>query len=52
MSFDPKCYDLATMFLSDEPEIDTDGNRNFLAQRIQNEIECTIQEIRNAEITQ
>ena len=39
MSYDPKCYDLAKDFLSDEPEQDTESARNELAQIIQDAVE-------------
>jgi hypothetical protein len=38
MSYDPRCYDLAVLFLSDSPEKDTEANRDELAQHIQTEI--------------
>lgn len=44
MAFDPKCYDLAEHFLSDEePPIQSDENKRRLAQTIQNEIENWIE---------
>ena len=42
MSYDPRCYDLATLFLSDSPDLDTEANRAYLAQHIRDEIEGTI----------
>lgn len=41
MSFDPKCYELAASFLSDEPEtgLNTEACRCELAQMIQDTIE-------------
>jgi hypothetical protein len=46
MSYDIKCYKLAKAFLKDHPEKDTAFNAGFLAQRIQNEIEKTIEELK------
>lgn len=37
--FDAKCYDLATAFLADQPELDSEENREGLAQEIQDLIE-------------
>lgn len=37
--YDPKCYDLAKSFLSDEPTINNAANANRLAQEIQDTIE-------------
>lgn len=45
MAYDSRCYDLAALFLSDNPEKDTEANRKYLAQHIQEEIEGTIQYI-------
>ena len=39
MSFDPRCYDLAELFLSDEPAINTREKRDELAQIIQDAVE-------------
>lgn len=39
MSFDPRCYELAELFLSDEPAINTSEKRDELAQIIQDAIE-------------
>lgn len=39
MSYDSKCYDLAAAFLHDSPDINTEKNRNDLAQTIQTNIE-------------
>lgn len=39
MSYDQKCYDLAEAFLEDEPELNTEKNRDELAQAIQDVIE-------------
>lgn len=38
-SYDPKCYDLAEAFLSDEPTLNTSQNRDQLASDIQQAIE-------------
>ena len=43
MSFDSKCYDLAEHFLSDEPALQSERNRNRLAQAIQDAIEDWIE---------
>ena len=43
MSYDPRCYNLAVLFLSDSPEKDTEANRDKLAQHIQTEIEGWIE---------
>lgn len=45
MGYDPRCYDLAAIFLSDSPEKDTEANRDELAQHIQTEIEGWIEYI-------
>ena len=42
MTFDPKCYELAAAFLSDEPELDTEAARTTLAAEIQYCIESEI----------
>jgi len=39
ISYDQSSYDLAERFLEDEPELNTEENRNELAQLIQNTIE-------------
>lgn len=39
MSFDPRCYDLAELFLSGEPAINTPEKRDELAQILQDAIE-------------
>jgi len=41
-SFDPKCYELASAFLSDEPDLNTEAARTTLACEIQ---ECIEDEI-------
>lgn len=43
MSYDPAVYELTRLFLSDVPEKDTEQNRQWLAQHIQNEIEDWIE---------
>lgn len=45
MSYDSRCYDLAALFLSDNPEKNTEANRDELAQHIQTEIEDWIEYI-------
>ena len=45
MSYDTKCYELAALFLSDNPDFNTEAHRNYLAQHIQDEIEGTIKYI-------
>lgn len=45
MSYDPACYNLAVIFLSDSPEKDSEANRDELAQHIQTEIEGWIEYI-------
>jgi len=42
MSYDPRCFDLAEMFLSDNPTINTGNRKQELAQHIQDEIESWI----------
>jgi hypothetical protein len=42
-TYDTKCYELAEAFLSDEPEIDTEKNRDLLAKDIQQAIEDFIE---------
>lgn len=42
MSYDTKCYDLASAFLEDEQEV-TEQDRDRLAQHIQTEIEDWLQ---------
>lgn len=50
MAYDTKCYDIAEAFLSDEPSINTDVNRNALAQEVQTCIEDFISDkLRNSE---
>lgn len=39
MSYDQKCYDLAAIFLGDEPHLHTEGRVEELAQLIQTTIE-------------
>lgn len=43
MSYDPKCYDLAEMFLEDSPKLDNERNVHRLAQVIQDAIESEIE---------
>jgi hypothetical protein len=38
-TYDPKCYELAEEFLSDEPELNTEKHRDLLAKDIQQAIE-------------
>jgi hypothetical protein len=42
-TYDPACYDLAAVFLEDEPELDTEANRVRLAFEIQQCIEDELQ---------
>lgn len=44
MAFDPKCYDLASIFLGDEPHLLTEKRCSALAQIIQTAIEDFIRE--------
>lgn len=39
MSFDSRCYDLASVFCQGEPTLDNEAKRNELAQLIQTTIE-------------
>lgn len=39
MSFDEKCFDLAGLFLGDEPALFSERNKRRLAQAIQDTIE-------------
>lgn len=41
-TYDPMCYDLAVAFLADEPELDTEDNRDTIANSIQQCIEDEI----------
>lgn len=46
MGYDVKCYDLACDFLSDEPserQMNTEANRDRLAQVIQDAIEAELE---------
>lgn len=45
MGYDSRCYDLAALFLSDNPDKNTEANRDELAQHIQDEIESWIEYI-------
>lgn len=38
-TFDPKCYDLAALFLSDHHDINSEQNRCDLAAHIQSQVE-------------
>lgn len=42
-TYDPKCYELAALFLSDCPEKNTEANRDQLAALIQRTIEDDIE---------
>lgn len=42
-TYDTKCYDLASAFLSDVPDINTENNRDKLAAHVQQQIEDWIQ---------
>jgi hypothetical protein len=48
MTYDQKCLDLAILFLSDNPDIDTPHNRDELAQAIQRAIEEWIENERES----
>jgi hypothetical protein len=43
MSYDPRCYDLASVFLEDEPLLFSDARCKELAQLIQDRIESFIE---------
>lgn len=43
MGYDSRCYDLASVFLAEYPEKNTEENRDKLAQHIQTEIESEIE---------
>lgn len=45
-SYDPKCYELAAVFLSDEPNLNTEAARVTLASEIQQRIEDEIEYMR------
>ena len=47
MTFDSKCYDLASTFLEDEPNLFTDSACMLLAARIQQAVEDFIAEARD-----
>ena len=47
-TFDPKCYELAEYFLSDEPGLNTEAARTTLAAEIQYCIESEIQFMRRS----
>lgn len=42
-SYDPRCYDLAAIFLGDEPSIHNEANIHALALEIQQTIEDEIE---------
>lgn len=46
-TFDPKCYDLAAAFLSDEPSLNSEAARSTLADAIQQAIEDEIEFMRS-----
>lgn len=48
MSYDPRCYDLAAMFLEDEPRLFNEKHNDALAQLIQSTIEDYIAYERDA----
>lgn len=48
MSYDSRCYDLAEVFLDDEPHLNAESYRTELAQLIQNTIEDFIEFERGA----
>ena len=43
MTYDPRCYELAEVFLLDKPSINTEENRHMLAILIQQAIEDFIE---------
>ena len=47
MTFDSRCYDLASVFLEDEPNLFTDSACMLLAARIQQAVEDFIAEARD-----
>jgi hypothetical protein len=47
ISYDSRCYDLAEIFLEDEPNLNTDQHKRELAGRIQETIESEIQWMRD-----
>lgn len=51
MSFDIKCYELAEMFLEDSSAPNTEINRRWLAQAIQDAIEDELSAM-EAEVTE
>lgn len=46
MAYDTRCYDLAEIFLEDEPHLNTEKRRDALAQWIQHAIESFIETAR------
>ena len=51
MAYDEKCYELANVFLSDEPKLFTSANIEQLAQSIQDVIDATLEEMRAGAMT-
>lgn len=49
MTHDPKCHELASKFLADEPAIDNELRRWALAEEIQGAIENFLEYYRRAE---
>ena len=49
MAYDRACYDLAELFLVDEPALDTAAMRAALAQEIQDAIEAWLMHERRRE---
>lgn len=47
MSIDPKVYDLAALFLSDEPDLNTEAARVTLSDAIQQCVEDEIEFMRH-----
>ena len=43
MAYDSRCYDLAEVFLADEPALQTENKKAALAQTIQEAIETWIE---------
>jgi hypothetical protein len=48
-TYDQRCYELAALFLSDEPELNTEAARITMAQQIQQTIEDEIDFMRTIE---
>jgi len=51
-TYDPRCYELASVFLAGEEHIDTDANKHALALEIQRCIEDEIQFMRSVRRTE